>query len=106
MRASFRILRDMCLEKEGTNPAGSKFTALQFRSHGKIILKQGSVQDPADEGLGEEADSNSFVIFPHGFAKFVGVFSCCKVKGRVAALESEIKKWKLEALGLSVIVTS
>lgn len=41
MRASFRILRDMCLEKEG------------------------SVQDPADEG-------------------------------RVAALESEIKKWKLE----------
>jgi len=58
-------------------------------------LKQGSVQDPADEGLGE-ADSNSLVIH-HGFVvNFVAFFSRFKVKGRVAALESEIKKWKLE----------
>ena len=34
MRASFRILRDMCLEKEGTNP--TKFTA-QFTSHSTVL---------------------------------------------------------------------
>ena len=85
LRASFRILRDMCLEGEGEASGASELwyatSRLTFR--------------PASAGARRRHRKATCHVFSSNHSRRAGMIVC--LEGHVAALESEINKLKLEA---------